>query len=190
MSWTTDALKSIWISSLAAACFLVPSCFVCAGDAPKVSPIDKRFLQQASEVSLFTQQFGQLAEKQSKNEEVKQLAQKIVHDYAQTSQKLDTLAQSLGVSIEPKLGDHAARALDKIATLSGKEFDRAALGEMIKDQQSGVRLLEDESKGGKNPDLQQFAASVLPDLQDDVFQTMLLVSEFKQVARNTAFRQP
>jgi predicted outer membrane protein len=183
---TAETLKKIRVCALTAAWFLLSSWLVCAGGAAKVSSHDQHFIQQASENSLREQHFGQLIQRQSQNDEVKQLGQKIVQDYTQAVQQLDTLARSLGVTLEPKSGDQASRTLDKIAALSGPEFDRAALGEMIKNQEATVRLLEDASQGGKNPDLRQVASAVLPDLQDDVFQTRLIYSEFRRPAQSTA----
>jgi putative membrane protein len=184
ISSTVDALRTICASGLAAACLFLPAKAVYAGDAVKTSAKDKHFIQQASENCVFELQFGRLTQQQTRNNEIKQLAQKIVQDYTQASQKLDTLAQSLGITLDSKLNDQAAASLDKIAAMSGQDFDRAALGEMIKVQESTVRLLEDQSKEAKNKALQQLAADLLSDVQDDVFQTVLLYSEFKRVAQN------
>ncbi len=189
-TWRRDALKTICAASLAAACLLWSAGAVYAGDAvkaaakDKTSAKDKRFIQQASENCVFELQFGRLTQQQTRNSEIKELAQKIVQDYTQASQKLDTLAQSLGITLDSKLNDQAAASLDKIAAMSGQDFDRAALGEMIKVQESTVRLLEDQSKEAKNKAVQQFASDALSDVQDDVYQTVLLYSEFKRVAQN------
>jgi predicted outer membrane protein len=177
-----DTLKSILACNLAVACLLVPSWPARAANPTKASPADRRFVLQLSEAIRLEERFGQLIEKQSKNSDVKQLGQKLVEDYAQAVQRLDTLAQSLGVVLAPKSAESGPRAYDKLAALSGPAFDRAVLDQIITYQETSMRALEDISKHADCPELRDLGSSLLSDLDDDVYQTRLLFSEFKRVA--------
>jgi putative membrane protein len=50
--------------------------------------------------------------------------------------------------------------------MSGTEFDRAYINDMVKDHESDVADFQKEADSGANPDLKNWASSTLPNLRD------------------------
>jgi predicted outer membrane protein len=142
---------------------------------------DKHFVSEFSNISLELERIGRLAQTQSQDTQVKELAQKIVQDYGQAAGRVAASGPAAGAGEPPQLSGSAARAVDKLADLSGTAFDQAALRELFKCQESGVRQISLEIGKGGNPALRQLAASLQEDTEPDVWQTSLLTAQFNSL---------
>lgn len=67
------------------------------------------------------------------------------------------------------------KTMDKLSKLSGADFDKAYMNEMLKDHQKDVAMFEKEANSGKDADVKAWATSTLPTLRDHL-----------QMARDTA----
>jgi putative membrane protein len=67
------------------------------------------------------------------------------------------------------------KTIDKLSKLSGADFDKAYMNEMLKDHEKDVALFEKEANSGKDADVKSWATSTLPTLRDHL-----------QMARDTA----
>lgn len=67
------------------------------------------------------------------------------------------------------------KTMDKLSKLSGADFDKAYMNEMLKDHEKDVALFEKEANSGKDADVKSWATSTLPTLRDHL-----------QMARDTA----
>ena len=56
--------------------------------------------------------------------------------------------------------------LDKLAKLSGAEFDKEYMSAMLKDHEDDVKAFETQSKEGNDSDVKAFAGKTLPTLQE------------------------
>ncbi|HKG20643.1 MAG TPA: DUF4142 domain-containing protein, partial [Blastocatellia bacterium] len=56
--------------------------------------------------------------------------------------------------------------VSKLSGLSGAEFDREYMRQMVKDHSDAVELFQKEASRGKDADLKGFAAKTLPALQE------------------------
>lgn len=54
----------------------------------------------------------------------------------------------------------------KLSSLSGAEFDREYMRQMVKDHSDAVELFQKEASRGKDTDLKGFAAKTLPAIQE------------------------
>src|SRR5262245_39660996 len=103
-----------------------------------VSMDDKRFVYVASESSMAEVAHAQLALQRAASDEVKQFAQRMIDDQKKSSQELIRLAMNKGVRVS--LGQSAPSPLtgkyrsvnDRLATLSGEEFDREYIRNQVK----------------------------------------------------------
>jgi putative membrane protein len=55
---------------------------------------------------------------------------------------------------------------DQLSKLSGAEFDRAYMRQMVKDHEDAVKLFQRESTRGKDAELKAWAGKTLPALQE------------------------
>ena len=65
--------------------------------------------------------------------------------------------------------------MDKLAQLSGADFDKEYMSAMVKDHEEDVKDFETQANGGSDPDIKNFAAKTLPTLKNHL-----------QMARDTA----
>jgi putative membrane protein len=54
---------------------------------------------------------------------------------------------------------------ERLAKLSGAEFDREYIKKMVDDHETTVDKVRDEAENGKNADVKQWASTTLPTLQ-------------------------
>jgi putative membrane protein len=131
-----------------------------------LSSHDQKFVKEAAMGGLYEVQAGQLAAQKATSSEVKQMAQHIVDDHTKANDQLKSLAQAKGVTDLPmQLDSKHQRQLDHLNKLSGAEFDRTYSKMMVSDHKDDIKLFQKEADNGKDADLKQFAASILPKLQ-------------------------
>ena len=56
--------------------------------------------------------------------------------------------------------------IDKLSKVSGADFDRQYMQDMISDHKDDVKKFQRQSDKGKDPDLQKFASQTLPTLKE------------------------
>ena len=126
---------------------------------------DQTFLKEAAEGGLAEVELGQLALEKSSNEDVKRFAQLMVEDHGKANEDLKQLATQKGVSLpsEPTAKQKAKK--EQLSKLSGDEFDRAYMSDMLKDHRTDIAAFEKESDSGKDSDIKKFASQALPTLR-------------------------
>jgi putative membrane protein len=140
-------------------------------------------------------QLSQIALQQSQNPEVKTFAQHMVQDHSALSRQLTEVAQRKSIQLPstnafetaliqtrrtptgrsetsdklstrseiPETELEPARKLEK---LSGSEFDRAYVKEMVKDHEKTIAKFEEAAQSLNDPELKQFAEESLPKLRE------------------------
>jgi predicted outer membrane protein len=179
-------MKNIWTGALLAAGFMMTSTAIYAGGpaaaGATASSRDAEFLQTICDDSLMVQRIGELANQRSQDSRVKQVCQSLALDYGKAREQFSATAQTLGVPIAPAPSARASRTIEKLRSISGRGFDKAALRDLVKSAQAVTRKIQDESARGDNPALKQLASSILPQLQDDIYQVVTLESDLKTTA--------
>jgi putative membrane protein len=132
----------------------------------QLSAMDKHFVRKAAEGGLAEVELGKLATQKASSDEVKKFGQRMVDDHSKANDQLKQLAQQKGVDLptQPNAKDKAT--LDKLQKLSGEQFDKAYMQDMVKDHTKDVAEFQKESKSAKDPDIKNFASQTLPTLQD------------------------
>jgi putative membrane protein len=111
-------------------------------------------------------QTGRLAVSQGASESVRQFGQRMIDDHTRTSQQLMQMASAAGFTPPQTLDAKHQAAAAKLARLTGAEFDRAYMKQMVKDHQEAVSLYQRQSTRGTTADLRAFASATLPALQE------------------------
>lgn len=137
-----------------------------SGTATASRPGDaKTFLREAVEGNLAEVALAQVAERKSQNSEVKQFAQMLRQDHEQANQQLQPIAQAHGVAVTQSLNPKHQKKLDQFQNLSGSEFDKQYVTDMLKDHQKEIAKYESASQQVKETDVQQYAQTTLPKLR-------------------------
>jgi putative membrane protein len=141
-------------------------CFADAQAASSLSAADQKFVKEAAEGGMAEVELGRLAVEKASSDNVKKFGQRMVDDHSKANDKLKEIATSKGVTLpeSPNAKQRATKA--RLEKLSGNEFDKAYMKDMLKDHKQDVADFQKESKTGKDSDVKNFASQTLPTLQD------------------------
>lgn len=131
---------------------------------------DSSFITEAAQGGLAEVELGNLALEKSSNADVKDFAQRMVTDHSKANDQLKELAAQKGIDLprEPSAKQKATK--ERLSKLSGDQFDKAYMSDMVKDHKTDVAAFHKESNSGRDADVKNFAAKTLPTLEDHLKQ--------------------
>ena len=109
---------------------------------------------------------GHMAADNSHNPAVQQFGQRMVADHGKAGQNLQQIAATKGASLPAQLTAKQQKEVDRLAQLSGPDFDKAYIGMMVKCHKADEKLFKRASEDAQDPDLKAFAASTLAIVQE------------------------
>jgi putative membrane protein len=122
-----------------------------------VSSDDATFLREAAAGGRLEVKLGEIAVNRSATEDVKYFARRMQRDHTRTDDELKDLARKKGVQLPTGLMTKQQSMIDRLAKLSGKEFDRQYMKSMIEDHAEDVAKFEQEAKQARDRDVKHFA---------------------------------
>jgi len=151
--------------------------------AAKVSRGDRNFFVTAAEDGMAEVELGKLASEKASNDSVKQFGQRMVDDHGKAGDELKKIAQDKGITPPAEMDGKHRKLHDRLSKMSGAEFDRAYVDEMVKDHRNDVKEFQREAKNAKDPDVKSFASKTLPTLQDHLKQAEGLRSQVRTAGK-------
>jgi predicted outer membrane protein len=125
-----------------------------------------QFLSKAMESNTFEVRLGEMAGNKTQNNQVKEFAQMIIRDHTQAIDQMKKLRDArMADSVSSKgqvdtkttkntpdvqLTPEHQRTLDKLASLSGADFDREFMDMMVRDHRENIRDFEAHSRAHGN----------------------------------------
>jgi Predicted outer membrane protein len=113
---------------------------------------------------MFEVKMGQLAAKNAKDPEVKKFGQMMVSDHGKAGDELKALAAKKNYQLPTDIGSHQS-TYDKLSKLTGADFDKEYVDEMVSDHESDLKDFQRQADNGSDPDVKAFAAKVVPVIQ-------------------------
>jgi len=133
---------------------------------PQVDRVDdRRFLQNAAMSGLADVALGKLAVEKGASDAVKQFGQRIIDDHTKANDELKQLAAAGNVQVSDALDAKHQSRVDKLAKLSGAEFDKVYIKDQVKSQHQSVKDFELEAQYGSVAEVKNFASKALPTLK-------------------------
>jgi len=111
-------------------------------------------------------QLGQLATQKAQSDDVKKFGQRMVDDHSKANDQLKSIASQKGITVPSGLDAKDEALKDKLANMSGAQFDHAYMQAMVKDHKEDIAEFQKEASSGRDPDVKGFASQTLPTLQD------------------------
>jgi putative membrane protein len=136
---------------------------------------DKQFVTKAASGGKLEVELGRLATERAASDDVKKFGQRMVDDHSKVNDQLMQLANTKGLTLSTELDPKHKATIDRMSKLSGADFDRAYMSEMVKDHTEDVALFERQSTQATDPEVKAFAEKTLPTLREHL-----------QLARETA----
>jgi putative membrane protein len=172
-------IPKIIILSLAAALFSLaslaqsiakPSAFIGPVISGSVSMSDRKFVRGAVQGGMAEVELGKLAIEKGSSDEVKKFGQRMVDDHSKAGDQLKQIASEKGITVPQQLSAKDRMTKDRLSKLSGEDFDKAYMSDMVKDHTQDVADFQRESASGADSDIKDFAAKTLPAIQDHLRQ--------------------
>jgi putative membrane protein len=130
------------------------------------SASDVRFAKEAAIGGMEEVELGKLATQKGQNDKVKQFGQRMIDDHTKAGDQLKAIASKHNITLPAALDAKHQATVDKFSKMSGSEFDRAYMKDMVKDHQKDIAEFQKQADNGSNSDLKNFASSTLPTLQE------------------------
>lgn len=132
----------------------------------KVPGADRSFIEKAAIGGMTEVDASKVAQSKATNPAVKDFAAQMVKDHTKANSELMSAATAKGVTPPATLDKAHQKEVDKMSNLSGADFDKAYMKQMVADHKATVELFEKQAKSGKDADLQGWAGKTLPTLQE------------------------
>lgn len=137
-----------------------------ADRSSKGAASDQSFLKEAAAGGLAEVELGQLAAEKASNPEVKKFAERMVADHGKANDQLKEIAARKGIDLPTEPSAEHKATKERLSNLSGDEFDKAYMADMLSDHKKDVAAFRKESTEGKDPAVKEFATKTLPTLED------------------------
>ncbi|MDQ0965706.1 putative membrane protein [Flavobacterium sp. W4I14] len=130
-----------------------------------VDGADAKFTTQAAVGGMAEVELGKLALEKSSNPQVKEFATMMVKDHGMANTELTAIAKQKNITLPSTVDDEHKKKMDDLSKKSGADFDKAYVDAMVSGHKSTLKLMEDESRDGKDADLKAFAKKTAPIVQ-------------------------
>jgi putative membrane protein len=130
--------------------------------AQQLSTQDKEFIKAAGSGSMLEVRLGQYASQNAAAKDVKLFAEHMVDDHSKANEQLHTLATQEPIEIPRALSDDDNKTLERLEKLTGAEFDKAYVSQMVGDHEKDVAAFEKEMSDGSDVSVKAFAEKILP----------------------------
>jgi putative membrane protein len=132
----------------------------------QLSASDYKFAKEAACGGMLEVNLGNMAASNSKNAAVQQFGQRMANDHGKAGQDLAQIASRKGATLPTQLTGKHQKEVDRLAKLSGPDFDRAYVSLMVKCHKADEKAFKQASEDVQDPDLKAFATTTLTMVQD------------------------
>jgi len=112
--------------------------------------------------------YSQLAEKRASSADVKEFARKMVDAHKNCNNQLLEHAKGLKIAVVAGLEKDQRDTDSRLSKLSGEDFDREYMKQMVADHEKAARMVEAYSTDGENKELRDFAKETLPKIREHI----------------------
>lgn len=130
-----------------------------------VEPSDAEFATKAAVGGMAEVELGKIALTKATNAQLKDFAKMMVSDHGKANEELMLIAKKKNITLPAGVDEDHQKKMNDLSNKSGKDFDKAYAEAMVDGHKSTLKLMQDESKDGKDADIKAFAAKTTPVVQ-------------------------
>ena len=150
----------------AALCAFGSYTFAADEGGTKATAREKLFIKKAAMGGMTEVALGKVAAQNGGSQDVKDFGNQMVTDHSKINDNLKDVAGKMGVTIPDSLDSMHQAMVDKMSKLTGAEFDKAYVRDMVKDHEKDVAEFERAKSTVKNDDLKKFIDDSVPTMKD------------------------
>jgi putative membrane protein len=149
----------------------------------KLSKDDERFVKDAAAGGMMEVELGKMAAEKAASDKVKEFGRRMQQDHGKANEELKTIAANKGVELPKVLEGKYKKTVDRLAKLSGEEFDRQYMRAMVEDHEEDLKKFERAAEKAKDPDVKQFASKHAPVIKQHLELAKTTEQEVKKSVR-------
>jgi putative membrane protein len=130
-----------------------------------LSPADKRFVKAAAQGGMAEVELGRLAVEKAASDDVKKFGQRMIDDHSRANDQLKQVAAQQGITLPTTLDAKDEATKERLSKLSGDQFDKAYMRDMVRDHKKDIADFKSESSTGRDSAVKNFASDTLPTLE-------------------------
>lgn len=142
-----------------------------------VTSQDREFAKQATYSNLAEIAMGQLALTETEDESIRQFAQMMVTDHTEAQDELRYLAESYELELPDTLNNEQQAIYEQLEQLEGYAFDSAYIRSQVTAHQQAQQTFQKQIDQGENPNILDYASSILPHINTHLARAMELKEE-------------
>jgi putative membrane protein len=123
---------------------------------------DKQFIMNIALRGMRQIELAKIAVDKTSNAAIKEYAANVVEEQTKATGALKRIAGKQSIAIPAALDPKEQTEVDRIAKLSGDDFDRAYARDQVKTHERSLRDFQREAKDGQDETVKAFAVHVLP----------------------------
>jgi len=127
---------------------------------------DAKFAIKAAQGGIAEVKLGELAQDKAQNEAVREFGQRMVEEHNKANHRLKEAALKEKISLPKEMDKKDQATYDALAKLSGAEFDKAYVRDVVQDHQDDIAEFGTEARTGQREEIKTFAAETLPTLKE------------------------
>jgi putative membrane protein len=132
----------------------------------QLNQADREFVNKAAIGNVAEVELGRVAVQRAARPSVKSFGERMVTDHGRAGAELTTLARSKGMDVSNTLDVSHKAMRDRLSGLSGADFDRAYMSEMVRDHTEDVAAFERAAQTAADADVKAYAERSLPMLRE------------------------
>ena len=149
---------------------------------------DMDFVEERLEMGNAEVELGRIAQEQATHPDVKAFAQELVRDHQAAGDELRRIATTANPNFPAAIDDEAREELtelrEEMAKLTGRDFDRRYIDEMIDDHQEAVDDLQNKAENASHSEVRAWAAKTLPTVRQHLEKARSLKEALENAGEN------
>lgn len=135
-----------------------------AKDADRITEESEEFVKAAGRHSVFEIEMAKMAQQRAQIQEVKAFASRMIDYHSQAQKELEKVVGP-NVTIPSTLGDDGEDVKAELIKEEAADFDEEYMASVIDRHQKAIEEYEDMVERTADPQVQQYAGKVLPELR-------------------------
>lgn len=140
----------------------------------QVSKQDRQSLERLAQGDMAEVAAGKLAAEKASSPEVKKFGEHMVDEHSKMLEEGKEVAQAKGIKPPSSPDKKHQAAMKKLQGLSGEEFDKQFMAQMVKDHEEALKLAQKAAKDAKDPQIKAHAEKGAPHIEEHLAQARKL----------------
>lgn len=124
-----------------------------------------KFAAEAAQGGMTEVELGKVAMRNAADPAVKEFGMRMVSDHSRANDELKSVASQKSIQLPAEVSSSQKSMIDKLSKLTGAEFDKEYMSDMVKDHEEDVEAFDTQAKEGNTAEIKAFAGKTLPTLK-------------------------